>query len=150
MTLKSKGRTTMDNVQDGVNNENRKITRAKRIIGRMETTEELRAIQKYISERWEIINRRGRDAKIQARWEKIATLPMGAEIAVNAHGYRQFPGGSILVIDSFSTRGRKCVYLKTENGKRYSFNRKALDDYDIQPAAEIDLTKMWDKGVMAF
>jgi hypothetical protein len=40
----------MDNIQDGGRNENRKITRAKRIISRMETTEELRAIQKYISE----------------------------------------------------------------------------------------------------
>jgi hypothetical protein len=92
--------------------------------------------------------KRNREAKIQAQWEKIENLPVGSQVAVNAEGYRQFPRGTVLEVDSFSVRGRKCVYLKHES-KRYSFDRASVDAYDIKPAAEIDLSKMWDKGLLA-
>lgn len=126
-----------------------KVIRAKRVIAHIDTTEELRSIQKYISERWEIINERRREAKRQAQWEKIAALPIGTEVAVNAHGYRQFPRGTVFSIDAFSVRGRRCVYLKSEDGKRYSFDRKSIDDFDIKPRTEVDLNKMWDTGRFA-
>lgn len=126
-----------------------KVTKVKRIIARIGTYNELRAINQYVSERHEVLKRREQDAKIQERWDKIAGLPIGSELGVNAHGYNQFPRGTLLEIDSFSTRGRKCVYLKAPNGKKYSFDRQSIYRYDIRRLDEINLQKMWDRGVLS-
>jgi hypothetical protein len=100
-------------------------------------------VRKYFSERWDVLLKRQREAKVQAKWEKIASLPVGSQVGVNAEGYPQFPRGTVLEIKSFSTRGRKCVY-----GKFYSFDRRAIDSYDIRPSNEVDLSKSWDTMVV--
>jgi hypothetical protein len=65
------------------------VTKAKRLIAMM-GTEEIREIQEYASERWKVVQRRKCEAQDQAQWDKLAGLPIGSEVAVNAYGDRQF------------------------------------------------------------
>ena len=126
-----------------------KITSAKRVISRMDR-QELQIVRKYLSEREKVLWDRERQAKIALQWEKIVALPLGSAVMVNTKGYAQFPRGTKLEIASFSARGRKCAHLKClTDGKVYSFDRSAIHSYNVRPADEVDLTRPWDRMVIA-
>jgi hypothetical protein len=53
------------------------------------------------------------------------------------------PRGTIMELESFNLRGRKCVHLKHQE-KVWRFNAHYLHSYDIHPAGEVDLSKAPD------
>lgn len=120
------------------------VTKAKRIIARM-GKDELKEISQYVSERIKLAYRREHEAKERAHFEKIAALPCGSQIVVNALGHEKWPRGTRLTFEGIDQRARKYpLQLKTDAGKAWSFSRSAVHDYDLVPEAEFDGSKMWN------
>jgi hypothetical protein len=117
-----------------------RVTAAKRIIAHMDM-DELKQMAAYMKERERTLYRRQAELKIAAKWEKIKVLGLGGELSVwattnHAHIVQR---GDVFKIESFSPRGRKCARLRcAKNGKLYNFSPKAIDYYDLRPAAEGD------------
>jgi hypothetical protein len=100
------------------------VTKAKRLIGRM-NVEELREIEGYTRQRWAVVRGREEGVKLQARWEKIASLPVGSEVAVNAHGYREFPRGTVLTVEAYLSKNRRRKTLQLQPAKPWRLRYKA-------------------------
>jgi hypothetical protein len=113
-----------------------RLTKAKRVVARMTTAEEIQELRKYLYERERILNNRKRQQQIQAKWEKIAGLPTGSRITVNLEGDPVLSRGTELEIDSRTARGR--LIVKAPNGKKYRINAGNTDQFDLVPSTEFD------------
>lgn len=108
------------------------VTKAKRTISHIETVGELQQLRKYLFEREQILNQRARADRQKAKWQKIADLPVGARVVVNAAGDRQWPRGTEL---EFIGVARTRLHLSRE-GKTYTINAANVDWFDLRPAGE--------------
>jgi hypothetical protein len=141
----------MENINENGSSGQGKVTAAKRIIAHM-NKDEVNAMEQYVRERQKALYKRERDSKIAARWEALKRLPPGTQLKIWTTTYNGsfLQRGDCLEIDSFSARGRRCVYLKLlKNGKCYSFNPEEIETYDFRPASDGDPTGI-TKGILAF
>ena len=114
----------------------KQITKAKQAIARLDR-EGLGEIQKYMRERWESVHKREREAKAQAKFEKIKALPIGSRIVVNSSGDSSYPRGTGFEIEKFTPRG--LIVAKGPKDKSYRLTRRNINWFDIVPAEEFDL-----------
>jgi hypothetical protein len=110
------------------------VSKAKRIISRIATVDELIELQKYIREREQILNKRARDAKAQSKWEKIAALEVGARVVINVAGDGLWPRGTEL---EFLGSKRTRISL-SHDGKTYLLNKNAVAWWDVKPLPEFN------------